>query len=524
VILRTILLEIKNRYRAEEALSASEKTARALLDGIKNSAYLIDPAGIILDINATAAKRAGKTASQMVGSCLWSHYGPPEISRQRRLKAEQALASGEEVRFEDQRNGRIFDHTYYPISNAVGEAVRLAVLAVDVTAQQKVLESLKASEKRFRTLIEDAPIGISMSSDLYYTYANRAYTRIFGFGDPSELVGTYIGGRIAPQCRDEINDLALLCSDGEKSPCEYETTGMRKDRVQFPCYVVITRLIFDDGPVSVSFVRDLTEQKQARELLIQADKMAMIGSLAAGMAHEINNPIGIIIQNLQNIERRLSLDFSDNHDAAEESGVSLVQVRGYLEKRSILRLLSKMFIAGERTTKIVANMLQFSRRNSAEHKSAALAEIIERAVELAANDYDLKKKYDFGNIKVVRDFAADLPQVPVNATEFEQVMINLLKNAAQAFPASAASNPQISLSTYREDQMAVVKVSDNGQGMDEGTCKRIFEPFFSTKEVGAGTGLGLSVSYTLITQNHKGSFTVDSSPGEGTCFTIKLPL
>ena len=108
--------------------------------------------------------------------------------------------------------------------------------------------------------------------------------------------------------------------------------------------------------------------------------------------------------------------------------------------------------------------------------------------------------------------------------EFEQVIINILKNAAQAMAESGTQEPIINLKAYCEDAMAVIKVSDNGPGMNENTHKRIFEPFFTTKEVGVGTGLGLSVSYTIITQNHKGLFTADSTLGEGACFTIKLPL
>lgn len=523
-ILRTILIEIENRCRAEEALSASEKTARALLDGIDNSAYLINPAGSILDINATAVKRAGKDTHELVGSSLWDHYSQPDISQSRKQKAAQVIATGKTERFEDERNGRIFDQTYYPVFNALGEVVKIAVLAIDVTEQRNVLKALKESEKRFRTLIEDAPIGISMCRDLHYTYVNRAYTKIFGFSDPSELIGTHIGEHIAPQYRSEITAMALRCVKDAKVPCEYETIGMRKDGSLFPCYVDITKLLFDDGPMSISFARDLTERKQARDLMVQAEKMAMVGGLAAGMAHEINNPIGIIIQNLQNIERRLSADSPDNLEVAEELGISLPLVRIYLEKRSVFKLLTKMYNAGERTAKIVSNMLQFSRKSDSERKMVALPDIIERALELAANDYDLKKKYDFRHINIVRDFAIDLPKVPVNTTEFEQVIINILKNAAQAMAEFGAPEPEINLTAYREDAMAVIKVSDNGPGMDENTRKRIFEPFFTTKEVGVGTGLGLSVSYTLITQNHKGIFTVDSTPGKGAHFTIKLPL
>ena len=186
--------------------------------------------------------------------------------------------------------------------------------------------------------------------------------------------------------------------------------------------------------------------------------------------------------------------------------------------------MNKMHNAGERTAKIISNMLQFSRMTDSERKLASLPDIIERAVELAANDYDLKKKYDFRQITILRHFAADLPPVPVISTELEQVMINILKNAAQAMVGHGTPKPYIDLTTYREEAMAVIKVADNGPGMDEATRKRIFEPFFTTKEVGVGTGLGLSVSYTLITRNHKGVFTVDSTPGDGACFTVKLPL
>ena len=524
VILRTILVEIESRRHAEEALSASEKTARALLDGIDNSAYLIDPDGVILAINAKAAKRAEQVTHDLLGSCLWDYYSQPAISKLRKLKAAEVIATGRAVKFVDQRNERIFDNTYYPVFHDTGEVVKIAVLAIDVTEQKKALTALEESEKRFRTLIENAPIGISMCRDLHYTYVNDAYSKIFGFLDPSDLIGTQIGARIAPQCRCEITELALKCIRGEKVPCEYETVGVRRDGSQFPCYLDITRLMFDDGPISVSFARDLTERKQTRDLMIQAEKLAMVGGLAAGMAHEINNPVGIIIQNLQNIERRLAVDSEDNRQAAAELGVSLPLVLDYLEKRSVLKLLAKMYSAGERTARIVSNMLQFSRKSDSARKLASLPEVIERAVEMAANDYDLKKKYDFRNIKIVRRFADDLPRVPFIATEMEQVIINILKNAAQAMAGSGGAEPQIDLSAYPEGAAAVIKISDNGPGMDESTRKRIFEPFFTTKEVGVGTGLGLSVSYTLITQNHLGTFTVDSAPGQGAHFTIKLPL
>jgi signal transduction histidine kinase len=150
--------------------------------------------------------------------------------------------------------------------------------------------------------------------------------------------------------------------------------------------------------------------------------------------------------------------------------------------------------------------------------------VIERTVELASNDYDLKKQYDFRHIKIIRDFDPDLPRVPCVISEIEQVLLNLLRNAGQAIYSQRDRTevPRIILRTRQDEGSARIEVEDNGPGMDETVRKRIFEPFFTTK--GMGTGLGLSVSYFIITNNHFGSIRAESSPGKGTRFIIQLPL
>jgi signal transduction histidine kinase len=155
-----------------------------------------------------------------------------------------------------------------------------------------------------------------------------------------------------------------------------------------------------------------------------------------------------------------------------------------------------------------------------------LSGLLDKAVELAAHDYDLKKKFDFRHIRIERRYDPDMPQVPCAATEIEQVVLNLLRNAAQAMRESERSvpSPCIILHLSKEPDFAVIKIADNGPGMDEARIKRIFEPFYTTKEVGVGTGLGLSVSYFIITSNHGGAMTAESTPGEGASFIIRLPL
>ena len=196
----------------------------------------------------------------------------------------------------------------------------------------------------------------------------------------------------------------------------------------------------------------------------------------------------------------------------------------YLQERSILQFLEGIREAGLRAAKIVTDMLAFSRRSECRFTQVDPEELLDTVVRLATNDYDLKKNYDFKQIRIERDYDPDLKLINCDKTEIEQVLLNLIKNAAQAMVTSRSSNPTITLRTRRESRYACIEVRDNGPGMDEQTRKRAFEPFFTTKEVGVGTGLGLSVSYFIITEQHKGSLSVITQPDQGSCFTIRLPL
>lgn len=153
-----------------------------------------------------------------------------------------------------------------------------------------------------------------------------------------------------------------------------------------------------------------------------------------------------------------------------------------------------------------------------------LVELMEKVLDLASKDYNLKKKYDFRNISIIKEFAANLPLVPCTETEIEQVILNLLSNAAWAMAHEKnADPPQIVMRVKVEKDIARIEIEDNGPGMDEKTRKQIFEPFFTTKPVGEGTGLGLSVSYMIIANNHHGTMEVESDIGKGAKFVIRLP-
>ena len=283
-------------------------------------------------------------------------------------------------------------------------------------------------------------------------------------------------------------------------------------------------LIANSAKGAVIRVDDVTARVRIESMMVQTEKMLSVGGLAAGMAHEINNPLGAILQGSQNILRRIGPDLPQNRSVADALGVDLNQLNRYLQERGILRFLEGIREAGSRATKIVADMLSFSRRSESRFTLVDIEDMLETVLRLAASDYDLKKKYDFKRILIARDYDPALGTVYCDKTEIEQVILNLLKNAAQAMAGDNTPSPAITLRTLREPDNALIEVIDNGPGMDDDILKRIFEPFFTTKEVGVGTGLGLSVSYFIVTEQHNGRLSVMSKPGQGSRFSIRLPL
>jgi len=290
--------------------------------------------------------------------------------------------------------------------------------------------------------------------------------------------------------------------------------------------IMVYPVVFDNTAGGVIRLDDVTSRVRMEEVMVQTEKMMSVGGLAAGMAHEINNPLGGILQNVQNLTRRLSGALPGNQAVADRLQIDLDALTAYLEQRKIFHFLTQIKESGERASRIVNNMLTFSRKSRSRKQPLNLADVINKTIELAAHDYDLKKHYDFRNIQILRYFGEDLPEVMCVGTEMEQVILNLLRNAAQALAEGklGGTRSKIALRLYQQDHWAVIEVEDNGPGMAEETRKRVFEPFFTTKGVGLGTGLGLSVAYFIVTNNHGGSMRVESAQGHGSRFVISLPV
>jgi signal transduction histidine kinase len=292
--------------------------------------------------------------------------------------------------------------------------------------------------------------------------------------------------------------------------------------------VSIFPLVADVVEGAVLRFDDVTRRVQLEEIMVQSTKMAGIGGLAAGMAHEINNPLGAMMQSAQILQMSLDIDNNRTRERLEEAGVDLEGLGKYLKERELIEYLEGIRTAGERAAKIVTDLLSFSRRTASKTAPNDLNDLVEQALDLASVDYDLKKNYDFRNVELVREMTPDLPFVICDGQQIQQVVLNLSRNAAQAMSEKRAKVggdyiPRLILRTLLVDGHVRLEVEDNGPGIPEDVFPKLFEPFFTTKEVGEGTGLGLWLSWSIIVERHHGRLWAEDGEEGGARFIVELP-
>ena len=265
------------------------------------------------------------------------------------------------------------------------------------------------------------------------------------------------------------------------------------------------------------------ELKATQSKILQQEKMASIGQLAAGVAHEINNPMAFISSNLGTLDKyvyRLT-EFIQTQSEVIESLHTTDAIEGLKRKQKELKLdyitedikglITESLDGSERVRKIVQGLKSFARVDEAEYKYADINECIESTINIVWNElkYKATLKKDYGNLPLTKCY----PQ------QINQVFMNLLINAGH----SIEKQGEITIKTWDEDGSIWVAISDTGHGIPKEDLNKIFEPFFTTKEVGKGTGLGLSITYEIV-QKHNGEITVESEVGKGTTFTVRLPI
>ncbi len=397
-----------------------------------------------------------------------------------------------------------------------------AKLYEEIDHHEATEKLLRETQEYLHSIINSMPsIIIGVTNQLIITHWNSSAERATGTPAAQAL------GRQLPQIYPRLNvspkqiqeiikrgvaQLSENIQQGEGSSTQY-------------CDISIYPLKTSDAKSAVIRIDDVTLRVHMENMMIQNEKMMSLGELAAGMAHEINNPLSAVIQSCQNIQRRLSGDLEANHRAAQSLDLDLKAMDQYLQEREISTFINNIKLAGERAAGIVSNMLSFSRFSQREHDAVDIIELIEQTLQMVSISLRLDT-LSFDDILINRSYPEnEIPVVYCSAIEIQQVILNILRNAAQAMADQQNSDPaQIAIGLSFDEQQFCIEISDNGPGMDDYERRHIFEPFFTTKEVGQGTGLGLSVSYFIITEHHNGTIEVDSSAGFGTRFIIRLPL
>ncbi len=403
----------------------------------------------------------------------------------------------------------------------------------DLSTQfRKMVLSIKERENELNKLrnylsniIDSMPsILVCIDSDYNVTVWNKKAAQITGIS-PSLAIGQSIF-KVLGIIKSMTDTISKSIKNGE---IKIERKSLNNSE---------SEMIYDDIMIyplepkgtggAVIRIDDVTELKRMEEIIIQSEKMLSLGGLAAGMAHEINNPLAGIIQTAYVMENRLGkkMDNRASVQAADDAGISIESLKMFMNNRDIPAMFKTINSSGQRITNIVNNMINFSKTDGGDLLKYSLNKLVDRAIELIGTDIDLKQQYHFEQINIKKEYNPNLPDIKCEEAKIQQVLFNVLKNGTQVMGDSRIEKPCFTIRTHFEKtkKMIVLEIEDNGPGMTNDIRKRIFEPFFTTRPVGSGTGLGLSVSYFIISEIYKGEMTATSAPGTGTIIQIKLPV
>ena len=528
------LLHTSNGQSAEEF----EKPLTPIDDCAGGWAWEVNAQGVYTYSSHQIERHLGYRPEEVIGKTPFERMPPSERERISKIFKTLTSSGSPIVALENiklHKDGRliVLETNGVPFFNAKGELAGYRGVDRDITARKLREKELLRMETYFSNIMDAMP-SMFLSADSNGTITRWDHRCHEFTGIPPEKAVGKPFTEILPHLRDDWP--AIL---GSMQDRRVRTLSRRTHPKKGTCFfedVTIYPLI--DKGVDGVMIRtdDVTEEVRMEEKLIQSEKMQCLGGLCAGMAHEINNPLAGILQTAENMTRRLShTNLPGNIRAANEVGLTMDAVSAFMEKRGIFHMLDTIRDCSARIASIVENMLVFSRPNRSAFSPQPITVLMDRAVDMASADFDISEQYDFKSIQIVKEYDPNLPLVPCERASVQMVLMNILRNSVQALyephppsetKAAKSKIPHIILRASHEPESKSVRVEieDNGPGMERDICKRAFDPFFSTKSVGCGTGIGLTFCYFVITHHHRGAMKIESAPEKGTAVSIHLPL
>jgi PAS domain S-box-containing protein len=525
-----VLEDITERKRAEDELKASESNYRAIFNAANDAIFVLDPeTGAIIDVNSKLCEMYGFSREEALLLDIEAFSsGHPPYTQEFALAYVRKAGLGKSQLFEwmaKRKDGQVFWVEVSIKKTMLGGIPRALAAVRDISERRRAEESLRESEERFRQIFEqneDAAMIINPET-LAVVDVNSAMIR--RYGHPQKRLFRQGAGLFLQQPElDKVRQaLSEIHHTGKADISPLITFGKNDERIitSFKAKLIKAREV----PYAYCSFRDITERlriqeetKKMQTKLLQTNKMAALGTLSSGIAHEINNPVNFILSNAQMLhDAWKDIDLIiDEH--ARILGEPAIGGFAYGEAREIMpRLLSGIIEGSHRISTILAGLREFAREDKSPlEQKVSVNTVLEKAFTIIQNQ--------------LRNYTSHFHCSPApedlhvrgSLQQLEQMVINLTMNALQSLP-DTNCGVYVSVSRDRQARNVVIKVRDQGVGMSPEVQKRIFDPFFTTRLDSGGTGLGLSICYSII-KEHQGTIEVESEPGRGTSVFVRIPL
>jgi PAS domain S-box-containing protein len=485
--------DVTERKKIEQALIQSEAKYRELIENAIDLIFTVDPEGTFLEVNESLLREMGYSREDIgsVGFRAFVHPDEMGIALEAYGRGKRGLPDAFEMR------GKKKDGTYgwysfvtRPILDINGAVEYVHCIGRNITDRKAAEEALLESEEKFRGMFETSRDFMFISSlDGKILNYNQAAKEFFGYSE-EEIRDINITDLYAnPDERDGLMEGLL-----EKGFMENREIRLkRKDGTVFEA--LITSTVRRDRQGNIIGIqgtaRDVTTIKRMERQLLQAEKLSGLGTMISGVAHEINNPLTAIMGNAELMLMNSSTSAGD--------------------RKSLEIILHE----SERAARIVGGLLTFAREHAPERRMIIVNDVITESLRL--RDYSLR----VSNIKTELFLSDDLPLTFADPHQLQQVFSNIINNARDAL--TEAGGGTLTIRTLRSDGRLLIEFQDDGAGIPPENRQKLFNPFFTTKDIGKGTGLGLSIAYGII-EEHNGKIEVESEPGRGTTFIVELPI
>jgi len=486
---------LASRREAEEQYLITRLRLEGIIQSAMDAIITVDERQRVLMFNDAAERMFKCPAREMIGQPL-DKLIPDRFREAHRLHIQRFGGSGVTNRKMGGLGtimGLRADGAEFPveaaISNIIVEGKKFyTVILRDITDRNQAERLVRQSEERYRQLIGVSPLAIVVYRGDRVIFINDAGLKLFGAVKAEEILGKSRFDLFHPDCHDLIRERVQQLMEGKMTvPIVGEKLVTLDGRV-VDVEVSKARFIDEEGPAVVAMIRDVSERNRLQEQLRRTERIAELGTLASGMAHEIGTPMNVILGRAEYLMQR-----------TQEEPL----------KKGLQTIVSQV----ERITKVMNQLLAFARRRPVERRALDLQKTVDDNLEI------FEERLGRHRIVIERAFAESCPPVFADADQMSQVVINLVMNALHAMPDGGTLRVGVS----PHERMVRLTVADTGHGIPEEVVAKIFEPFFTTKEFGKGTGLGLTVVKGIIEEHH-GTIRVESDTGKGTTFTIHLPM